>query len=361
MGLVLQWIFGPLVYLLTFRSRGVRQAMLLRTMAASLESGIPLVPMLEGLADDSYGSWRFKILGLADLLHTGVSIPEAIQASSGLFPADVISLIRVGSSSGRLTATLRECAARSMQRAESRPWPRGDSMIYLLGLLLVAASIMGFVLYWIIPKLKAIFESFDIDLPPLTLWVIKACDLAVNYWYLFALLIISFGFLNVLGLMSLEGLQPAWGGRSSSLFTRLWPRSKTPLVLRALGIAVSGGRPLERALSELAAHHADRALRIVLAGMESRVAAGAGFWEELQKQRMLRPREAAVLQSAQQAGNLAWGLGILADQIEQKFEVRLRVAAELARPVGILCFGAVIGVFVTALFLPLVALVQRLA
>jgi len=45
----------------------------------------------------------------------------------------------------------------------------------------------GFIMYYIIPKYKVIFEGFDAKLPALTERVISISNIGVNFWYLFIL------------------------------------------------------------------------------------------------------------------------------------------------------------------------------
>ena len=48
----------------------------------------------------------------------------------------------------------------------------------------VATAIVSFIMIWIIPKFKAIFEGFDCKLPAITEWLITFSDYMAKYWYL---------------------------------------------------------------------------------------------------------------------------------------------------------------------------------
>ncbi|MGQ0635710.1 MAG: type II secretion system F family protein [Planctomycetaceae bacterium] len=348
----------PFWILLTFRTRGARQAMLLSTIAAALEKNIPLAPLLEAFGDDIGGRSRYRLRSLADLLHAGVSIPDALEATPGVVSPDVVMLVRVGASSGRLIEALRAAAARISRRAESTIWPAGRSLLYLVSLGLILAAVWSFILYWIVPKFKAIFDGFDMDLPELTVTVINASDVVVTHYYVvFPLVIVGIGAAMSLILM-FEGLSPI-GLNTAGWFVKFVPRIKAPLILRGLSLAVEAQRPAQLALAEMASRHPDLACRRLLAGICEEVDGGTDTWQALGRAGLLRRGEVGVLNAAQRAGNLAWVLQAVAESADRRFEYRLRIVAEFLRPVGLLLAGGVVAFFVVGLFLPLVKILQE--
>ncbi|HTI51034.1 MAG TPA: type II secretion system F family protein, partial [Planctomycetaceae bacterium] len=103
----LLWIAGPLGPMFFFRAQAARQATLLWTLAVAVEKQVPLAPFLEALGDEAPGRWRWMLRGLAGLLHSGSSIPDALDAMPGLLPVETVAMIRVGAETGRLGPALR--------------------------------------------------------------------------------------------------------------------------------------------------------------------------------------------------------------------------------------------------------------
>src|SRR5262249_18347126 len=151
---------------------------------------------------------RYQLRSLADLLHAGTSVPDALEATPGVISPDVVMLVRVGASSGRLTTALREAASRISRRTETTRWPAGGSLLYLVSLGLVLTLVWSFILYWIVPKFKVIFEGFDIELPELTKTVIQVSDVIVQHFYA----VIPLAILGIVAvsfaILILEGLSP---------------------------------------------------------------------------------------------------------------------------------------------------------
>lgn len=351
-----EWITGPIWHLLLFRARAARQATLLWTLAVAVEKHVALVPFLEALADEAGGRWRWKLRGLADLLNAGVSIPDALDAVRGILPDDTLLLIRVGAENGRMGPALRDAAMQFSRHAEAVRPPSGSGLLYLCGLAFVMLTVVSFLMYWIMPKFKAIFDGFDMDLPEATVWLITAADFCISYFYILgpvALLLVL-----LTGSVSLEFIGRGAGWASPSWWlTRLFPRLQAPLVLRSLSVAVDGARPLEGVLMTLATRHPDPSLRRRMAQVEEQVALGRGCWHSLLAVGMLRSGETLLLDAAERVGNLAWALRGVADSIERRSEHRTRIIMELLRPVALLAAGAVVGIFVVGMFLPLVKII----
>jgi protein transport protein HofC len=354
----LEWITGPFWQLLFSRAQAARQATLLWTLAVAVEKHVALVPFLEALADEAGGRWRWKLRGLAELLNAGVSIPDALDSIDGVLPADTRLLIRVGAETGRIGPALRDAAMQVSRRSEATRPPGGSGLLYLCGLGFVMFTVVGFIMYWIVPKFKAIFEGFNLPLPAMTEWIIWGADFVLVYFFLLGPLTLVMFLLATTVSFEMMG----WGSGSSGRarwMTRFFPRLQAPLVLRSLSMAVDGARPLEKVISTISAGHPDRSLRRRMAAVEEQVSLGHGCWHSMMALGMLRGNEILLLDAAERVGNLAWALRGIADSIERRTDHRMRIAVELLRPVGLLIAGTVVGLFVVGMFLPLVELIMN--
>lgn len=360
MGWLLNFYFGPLWNVLSFRVRGTRQATLLWALATAVEKNLPAATLLDALADDAGRHWRDRVRGLADLLDAGVPLPDALEAIPGLLPLDVLVFVRVGASSGCPAQALREAASRITRRNELAVDRAGAGLGYIVAMAFVFVTVSTLFMYWITPRFKEIFEGFGSELPPLTQHVIQASDFVVTYAYLLLPCVLVMLAGGVSFAMLLDGLHPT-GYRSGGWMTRFFPRLKSPLVLRCLGLAVDARRSTEATLGEISTAHPDPACRRLLAGACAEIAAGSEPWATLCRRGLLSRRDVALLLAAQHAGNLGWALRELAASIESRLECRLRLLAEILRPAGLICIGSLIGVFVVSMFLPLVQLLHHLS
>lgn len=353
MAVFFRWLLGPIWHVMFYRARTARQATLLWTLSVAVDRHVALVPFLEALSDEAGGKWRYRLRGLADLLNSGVSIPDALEAVSDLLPEETLIMIRVGAESGQLGPALREAAARFSRRSESPPVVGGSGLAYFCALGLVMVNFTAFVMYFVIPKFKAIFSGFNIELPELTISLIEATDFAIDYLWLVGPL--ALGGLLLLGAIAFEFMSLSAGVMAApAILSRLLPRLRTPTLLRCLGLAVDGARSFHETLELLLIRHPSPAMRRRLSSVEQAVSEGIGCWESLYAAGLLSQRDAGLLAAAERVGNLSWALRGVADSIERRTEQKVRLISEFARPLGVLAAGTVVGLFVVGMFIPIV-------
>lgn len=364
----MEWLFRLLlvpVWAVAFvRIKATQEATLLWTLAVGVEKQLPLVPFLEAMADEANGGWRWKVRGLAELLSAEMSIPDALDAVPAILPDDTLALIRVGAKTGNLSGALREAAMLARRRGDAPVVGIHGALFYMSVVLFCLTSVGGFIMYYIIPKYKAIFEGFDVKLPALTQSMISIGNAGSDFWFLIVILvpvaIVGLWMATGFGLDML-GLGPASGRNPFKVSIRLWPRLKTPPLLRCLAVCIEAGRPLTHALASLSENHPNLAYRGQMAHIYDEVARGDECWLALQAFGMLRRGEPALLEAAERVGNLPWALRGIADRIERRALYRFCVLTQLIDPALTVAAGAVIGLFCVSLFLPLIELLDKLS
>ncbi|HEY3969159.1 MAG TPA: type II secretion system F family protein [Planctomycetaceae bacterium] len=364
MGYVLRLLLIP-VWAVTFvRVKGTQEATLLWALAVGVEKQFPLVPFLQAMADEARGSWRWKVHGLAELLSSDMSIPDALESVPGILPSDTIALIRVGAKTGNLSGALREAAMLARRRGES-PVANIIGTFFHVGLVMFALTcIGGAVMYYVIPKYKAIFNGFNVKMPVLTESMISVGNAGANFWYLIVLgvpLALAGLWIGTAFCFDLLGLGPWWGRNPFAASVRFSPRLKTPPLLRCLAVCIEGGRPLTQALSSLSENHPDFFFRRQLSLIFDDVARGDECWLALRGCGMLHRGEPDLLEAAQRVGNLPWTLRSMADNIERRALYRFQIAMQFIDPALTLAAGFVIATFCVSMFLPLIELLDKLS
>lgn len=339
------------------RNRTVRQNALLWVLAISTEHQRPLGPMIEALAQEE-GSryWSARLRELVKHLNAGMPLPDALDRLPGLLPAHAVLAVRVGVETGTLPAMLKETAKGFSDQNDEVYSTWKGTLIYLATLLVVLLSVATFIMMFIIPKFKKIFQDFNTDLPELTKWIIAVADEIEQWLPMIALA----GFLGLAWL--------AWrtrhGTNENGLLRRLLfshARGQAPGVLRILSVVVGGGRPVVGAISTMARHHPSTAVRNHLLFLRNEIERGGEIWDDLADLGFLKPSESHILDAASRAGNLPWALSELAGSIERDVDYRTTYILEILRPAILVAIAVAVGVFAIGMFLPIIKLMNDLA
>ncbi|HEV7224874.1 MAG TPA: type II secretion system F family protein [Pirellulales bacterium] len=331
---------------------GCRTALLIM-MAAATRRFMPLAPAVEAFGDEWRGAFAWQARRFARLLAAGTPLIDALRQSPGLVSAKSLAVIEAGSEAGVPGAALDEAARlsaaqTSFQKALAPLW-------YFMNLSIAAAAILSFVMVKIVPALIKIFSDFDAELPWLTLRVIEACDAFVTVPVgPIALLLLGLAFIYLT--LRYFGLA-LWDPPGIAGIVR---RQELRAVLRTLAVVAEGGRPLEPALAVLARKHPNPSLGLRLVLVMADMQEGADWCDSFHDRGLLRADETAMLKSAARVGNLPWLLRETAAGIERKLAYRLQVVLQFVAPAAVLAFGGFVLCVVVGMYLPLVALIEKL-
>ncbi|QDT56260.1 type IV pilin biogenesis protein [Caulifigura coniformis] len=354
----------PLVLTTVFSSWGAvnrgSQISLLWRLSIASENGLPYADEVESASPGIGSHRRESLAALAGRLRDGQSLGEAIDDGSPLIPRGDVLAIRATDGTPALSSVLRDAAERSVRNL-SELREGGDALplqVYFVNVFLVVISIVSFLMYWIMPKYKEIFNDFGVTLPPITRRLIDVTDSAASYWFVAGpMMFLPVAILLASPLVSLAG----WENLNFPLLMRWFPRRDAPEVLRIIAAVVESGRPLAPTLSEIAEHHPREDLRSRLERIAAILDHGEFSWRVLCHDGFLKQDEADALDAAAANHHLQWALRTLADGLDAKQRIRTAWAFEWQRPILIGTLGGLVAFVVVAMFLPLIHVMNTAA
>lgn len=338
------------------RAGAARRGSLLWILVVAVEKQLPLIPVLEAYARDVGPRWGAYALQLVAALRSGLSLPDALKSVPDAVPRSAILAAQVGAETGTLGPALRLAAQSHADRQDATLTNVRGFLAYVTALAVLVTLIVGFVMYWIIPKFNKIFEDFSTELPFSTKLVIASSDWIVNYFYLVFLtlaVLVGVGY-TLYSANRADACGEVWLGR-------WFPWRWFPDIERLISVACDAGRPIGATLSSLVAHHPSAAIRTALREVQGETEAGNDLWVSLAVRGLIRRADASVLVAAERVGNLPWALRNVAEHTERRAEYRKRLTYELLQPAAIVLIGLLIGYIVIALFMPLMKLVADLS
>jgi type II secretory pathway component PulF len=350
--LTLPFLIGAIIFL-CLRRHANNQDALLWVLDVASDRGIPLAPGVQAFSGQVAGMYGVWTASLADLLRRGVPLPDALDNIPKLVPRRSALMVRMGWESSNLPLGLKEASA---ARETRQPVLQaiGGQMTYIGWVLTIGSGIVGFILYYIVPRFEAIFKDFGLDLPRITKFVIIGSHFLVDYAWLGTIAVLGAIIYALVAVLGTDDL-------GIPIFDRLFPRRHMIVILRALAIVVSAGKPIPQALYVLSHSYPTDWVRKRLNQSAEDANLGIEWTEALCENGLLSSSDVGVIISAQRAGNLEWALRELAETGERRLAYRLQAWSYILFILTMLVLGSLVFILAVAFMLPLITLIERLA
>jgi type IV pilus assembly protein PilC len=345
---------------LTSKVKKLKQADILwfaDQMSATQSGGIPLYKALSMAADLKKGTpLGARLLELQKRIGDGSTLADAMRADEKAWTASVIALVQAGEASGTLGDAFKRVLTLVSNKLKLRKKLRG-ALTYPIVVIVVTATLVAGMLLFVVPRFQDIYDSLGSDLPSITKFVISMADksllvlvalivtiIATTLGYRYAktskelsikLDVFKFA-IPVLGALMLKGVY----ARVSSLLAAL----------------LSSGIPLLEALDYASAAsgsslHAESLMRV-----KRNLSDGALFSKALDDENLWPDLLVQFVVVGEQSGSLAAMMEKVATREAEEVETASERLTSLIEPFMMVAIGAVIGVFLLALYLPILDL-----
>jgi type II secretory pathway component PulF len=265
----------------------------------------------------------------------------------------------VGERTGTLGPSMRKVSAQ-LDESDLIMRPVMEKTFYLLFLCcwlpVALLFLLPFLVIKILPVYQELTDQFEAELPAITKLFITGAREFANWWFLATPILLLFGLIFVVGLLSYTGVSL----RRLPIFNRFLWRADSAAILRLLAIAVRQGRPIADSSRLLAGYFAQPGPHRRLERAASRMNKGGKWWEALRQAGVLRASESRLLAAAERAGNLPWAMEEMASSMLRRVAYRTRAWVTAVIPVLILIFGFGVLLVAVSLYAPLIKLIQWL-
>src|SRR5271166_585749 len=155
-----------------------------RQLSTLQDAGLPILRSLKILEGQCKpGVLKNALQDIVEDIESGLTLSEACAKHPKAFDRLYCNMIKAGEAGGALEAILQRLAD-FKEKSQSLKRRINAAMVYPLVVIFVACVIVGFILYFIIPKFEAIFKDFGVPLPGMTTFLIKASHVVVDKFYL---------------------------------------------------------------------------------------------------------------------------------------------------------------------------------
>ena len=333
-----------------------------RQLSTLQDAGLPVLRSLRILEGQSKpGPLKTSLSGVIEDIESGNTLSEAMAKQPKAFDNLYVNMVKAGEAGGALEIILQRLAE-FKERSQSLKRKVKGAMIYPAAVITVATLIVGFIMVFIIPKFKEIFDGFGMTLPNMTVMLIGMSDFVAKYFYLAPALPISVWIIiklirkNQTGAYILDYLVlkvPVLG--------QIIRKSIVARTARTLGTLISSGVPILEALiiaRDTAGNHVfSRAFDQIYAAIRE----GESMAVPLREVRIVDDMVVNMVDVGEETGALDNMLYKVADVYDEEVSVLVEALVNLLEPLMVVVLGLIVGFIVIALFLPLVKMLNELS
>jgi type II secretory pathway component PulF len=288
----------------------------------------------------------------ADVLE-GQPLSAALSRHAALFPPTYVNLVSAGERGGFLPQVLQQLLEMD-EKAERLRATLTSALSYPVFLIVFSAAVIVFVLVGVFPKFADMFEQIRNDLPWSTRVLMALSDgLRLHWpWVAAALAALSGGAAALLRrpevLEWLDGLKLRVPGLRT-----IYQQIYLSQTLRVLGLSLAHGVPLVDALRACQDLVANRLFRRFMVDLREQVTEGRGLAPGFQNSPLVPTMVRQMITTGEDPGNLAKVMTRVAEFYDRELNRRIALISRLAEPVMLLVMGALVGLIVASLILPI--------
>lgn len=325
-----------------------------RQLATLLGAGIPLVPALSGLVEQTTNkSLQTKITQIKDSVNEGNSLTSSLAEHPRLFSKIYVNMVQAGEASGSLDVVLERLAEVGEQQQAMRS-RIAAALIYPIFMALVGIGVLFLLITFIVPSITKVFTDRDQALPLPTTVLINLSDFLQNYWIIIAVLLVGL----IIGIRFF--IQQPKG-------QRIWDKLKLSLpILKDLNIKIAAatlgrtmssllqsGVPLITSLQIVKNILNNIMLAEVMDLAADELEKGKSLSNVLRGNKYFTPMLVQMIAVGEQSGSLEKMLGKAADSYEKEVETKIMAMTSMIEPIMILVMGLAVSFIVVSILLPI--------
>src|SRR6478609_1394293 len=337
-------------------------AVFTRQFSVMIDAGLPLVQCLEILGtQEEDKNFAATILATRGDVESGASLADAMKRHPKTFDPLFTNMIAAGEAGGILDTILKRLATYIEKDVKLRGQVK-SAMIYPVAVIIIAAVVVGAILWKVIPTFATLFAGLGAQLPLPTRIVIAMSDGVVAWGWLVVLSIFAFGWI-------IARYYSTPGGRHAIDALLL----KTPVlgnILRKVSVArfcrtlstlLSSGVPILDGLDITARTAGNAIIEDAVQTTRSSIERGETISAPLKETNVFPSMVVQMINVGETTGALDAMLSKIADFYEDEVDTAVAGMLTLLEPVMIAFLGVVVGGIVIAMYLPIFDLISKLS
>jgi type IV pilus assembly protein PilC len=349
----------------TFGSAKVKTkdiAIFFRQFSVMIDAGLPLVQCLEILAANQENqSFQKTLTGVRTTVEGGATLANAMRQYPVVFDDLTTNMIEAGETGGILDIILQRLATYVEKAVRLRSAVK-SALIYPVAVVGMAVLIVGALLKWVVPIFANLFAGLNVNLPLPTRITMGLSQFVQSFWwvFLFGSVGIWFGVKQIrknrTGKYYFDKMLlnlPIVGG--------LLRKIAVGRFTRTLGTLITSGVPILDGLSITAKTSGNAVLEEALMKVRKAIEEGRTIVDPLRECGVFPNMVTQMIGVGEATGAMDSMLQKIADFYEEEVDAATKDMLAMLEPAIIGILGISIGGIVISLYMPLFAMIAKLA
>ncbi|MES2218518.1 MAG: type II secretion system F family protein [Pseudomonadota bacterium] len=324
-----------------------------RQMYTLVKTGVPLGSALKNLAANMKNpTMRNTLYGIVEHLESGQDLANAMQSYS-VFPPIVVSMVRVGQSSGNLAEAFLRINQYIEQEGSALKKLR-TAMRYPAFVLVSVFTAMIVINIFVIPAFSNVFSQAKIELPLITRLFIGLSNFFVHYWILLSIAVVALGLAFFYYINTPQG-RLKWDKLllHIPIIGLMLQRIVLLRFAQSFAITINSGIPLIEGIELIAqsVNNTYASERILL--MRGAIERGNNLAQAAAITELFTPLELQVLSVSEQTGELGEMLEQIAIYYRREVDYDLKRLSDIVEPLLILALAGFILMLALAVYVPI--------
>jgi type IV pilus assembly protein PilC len=337
-------------------------AIFFRQFSVMIDAGLPLVQCLEILAANQENQTFQKTLtGVRTTVEGGATLANAMRQYPNVFDDLTTNMIEAGETGGILDVILQRLAT-YVEKAVRLKSAVKSALIYPVAVVSIAVLIVGALLKWVVPIFSNLFAGLGVALPLPTRIVMGLSAFVQSFWWVF--LVGGFG-----AVYGLRQIRKHPRGRYYFDKTLLYLPVIGSLLrkiavgrfTRTLGTLITSGVPILEGLAITARTSGNAVLEEALMKVRKAIEEGRTIVDPLRECGVFPNMVTQMIGVGEATGAMDSMLQKIADFYEEEVDAATRDMLAMLEPAIIGLLGVSIGGIVISLYMPLFAMIAKLA
>jgi type IV pilus assembly protein PilC len=324
-------------------------------LSTLLNGGVPLVRALSLLGENSSSKpLQYALAQVTKDVSSGTALYRALERHPKAFDTLWVSLVQAGEMGGQLPKVLKQIGAYIHSQAEIQG-KIITAMAYPGVLMTVSGGVLLFFIVKIVPVFAEIFASFNVKLPPLTAAIIVISNLLVHHLGGLIVTLVAIWFVWNAYASTEAGQETKWAILFGlPMFGEFLKNMMIERMLTTLSTLIESGVSILNAISVLEGVFANNIVfKRVLASVKSDVAGGKSISQSFKKTGALPSLVTEMMFMGEESGKLPDMLVTLSSFYKEQIDQFTRRFNAIIEPIMVVGIGALVGVIVLAVFLPI--------